>query len=126
MAITATFSGYISVVDSTTGAQALQKVMSSLATTGVSFGETSTLLVPTSPTSISLPIGTVNFLYIKNLSLTNTVTVTWTPQGGASNVVSTLNPGDCIMFAKNGSNGITALSVQASGASTPIEYILAG
>jgi hypothetical protein len=127
MAITAQYSGYISVVDNTTGAQALQKVLSSLATAGTTFQEAQSFAIGTSPVSITLPISPINFLYVKNLSLTNTITVTWTPNGGSSNTVVTLVAGAFIGFAEpSGSNGISALSLTASGASTPVEFIVAG
>jgi hypothetical protein len=69
----------------------------------------------------------VNFVYIKNNHATNTVTVTWTPNGGASAVVQTLEPGSALILSQAvTAAGITALSLQASGASTPVEYILVG
>jgi|SRR5271157_2557431 len=127
MAITATYSGYISIADNTTGVQALQKVLSSLSTTGITFTEMQSFNAGTSPTALTLPVSPTNFMYIKNLHATNTVAVTWTPTGGASNIVLTLVPGAFIGFAEpTGAAGISAITVTASGASTPIEYIFAG
>jgi len=124
MAETVSLAAVISLVDGTTGG--LQK------TVGISFAGTiaavaNGVLIPASPTSITLPIAAVNFVYIKNNHATNTVTVTWTPNGGASAAVQTLEPGSALILSQAvTAAGITALSLQASGASTPVEYILVG
>ncbi len=82
------------------------------------------------PTPISLATAICTQFYLKNIDPNgHTVTVTWTPQGGASAVVQTLLPGDLILFwSKPGgaNNGITALSLTPSAATTLIEYFFGG
>ena len=128
MSISVTLSGSIKASDSVSGTISLSKVLTSLITPGTTFSEAQSLSIPASPTSITLPISPTTFVYIKNLHATQTLTVTWTPNGGASNVVVTLQPGSFIAFGEAvlGLSGITALSVQGSGAATLIEYVLAG
>jgi hypothetical protein len=124
MAVNATFSGQINTSDGNSGTT--QKNISVVAA-GVQVQSASGLLIDTSPTSIAIPNAQANFVYIKNLHASNTLTVTWTPNGGSSNVVVTLEPGGAIILGQSTTGGgITALSVQASGASTPIEYSLVG
>lgn len=120
--------GSIKASDSVSGTIALSKVLTALTTPGLTFSEAQSLSIPNSPTSISLPVSPTTFLYIKNLHATQTLTVTWTPNGGASNIVLTLQPGSWIAFGEAvlGTSGITALSVQGSGAATLIEYVLGG
>jgi hypothetical protein len=83
--------------------------------------------IPNSATAISLPISPCQVVWIKNTGNTNALQVTWTPQGGASNIVISLQPGSGILLieAATGS-GISALSLQAAAASTTVEYYLAG
>lgn len=123
MAITITTGGQMTVTDSTTGIQALQKQLSQVMT-GTSFSEAQTISIGTSATSLTLPLAQANFVYIKNLHASQTVTVSWTPTGGSSATIATLGPGNLIVLA--GANGVTAVSLTASGASTPVEYIIGG
>lgn len=76
----------------------------------------------------TLPIATVQFCYIKNTHATQTIAVTWTPTGGASAIVQTLRPNDFILFSASAGSGsgLTALSLNASGAATTGEMILGG
>lgn len=56
-------------------------------------------------------------LILKNTAASGTLTVTWTPNGGASATVIVLGPGDIISFwhtASGASFGISALSLQSS------------
>jgi hypothetical protein len=80
--------------------------------------------------AITLPITTVQFIYIKNTMApaTNTIAVSWTPTGGASAVVQTLRGGDFIIFSASvgAGSGATALSLNASAAATTCEYVLFG
>lgn len=127
MSITATLSGAIQLTDSTTNSTVYFKSLLNLLMVGTSFQETQTASIGTSPTSIGLPISPVQFLYIKNLHATQTLQVTWTPNGGSSNIVQTLTPGAAILFIQAGTaDGITALSLEGSGAATTCEYVLAG
>jgi hypothetical protein len=128
MSVSVSLTGSIKASDSVSGTIALSKVLTALSTAATSFSEAQSLSIGAAPTAITLPVSPATFLYIKNLHATQTITVTWTPNGGASNVVLTLQPGAYISFGEvvQGLSGITALSVQASGASTPIEYVLGG
>jgi hypothetical protein len=127
MSITAALTGNITLTDSVVGTQQLIKSIASLIFTGTNSSVAQSQNIGASPTTITLPISPTKFVYIKNLHAVNTLTVTWTPNGGASNQVVTLQPSEAIIFCgSNTSGGITALSLQASGASTPVEYILAG
>lgn len=81
----------------------------------------------TTPTSVALPISPTNVVYVKNLSTVNTLTVTWTPTGGASNAVATLEPGSVLMLVEAAAGaGITALSFTANASGTLVDYYLAG
>lgn len=121
------FQGSIQIVDLVTGL--IQSNKTILATLGTATLATmaDTLSVGTGATSIALPISPAQIVYLQNLHATQTITVTWTPNGGSSAVVGTLQPNGAIFLMEpNLVSGITALSVQASGASTPLLYILAG
>jgi hypothetical protein len=78
---------------------------------------------------ITLPASPVLQLYVKNLHATNTVTLIWTPQGGASVTVQVLGPGGVALFWQTATAvtyGITALTLTASGANTPVEMFAGG
>lgn len=76
----------------------------------------------------TLPIATIQFYYLKNTHATQTIQITLTPTGGVSAIVMTLRPGDFIMFSTSAGSGsgFTALSLNASGAATTAEQIMAG
>jgi hypothetical protein len=78
---------------------------------------------------IPLPINPCTELYIRNIDSAKTITVNWTPNGGAANNVILLNPNDQIIFwALPGTTtpGITALSMTPSTAGALVEYFLGG
>ena len=128
MSVSVTLSGSIKATDSVSGTIALSKVLTALVTPGTVFSEASGATVGTSPTALTIPVSPVTFLYIKNTHATQTLTVTWTPNGGASNAVITLQPGSFIAFGESvlGLSGITALTVVGSGASTSYEFVFGG
>ena len=127
MSITAQVLGSIQLSDSATGSSPFIKQFASLLMQGTSYSEAQSLSLPASLTSITLPISPVQFLYIKNLHAVNTILVTWTPTGGSTASILTLQPGSMIMLLEFATGaGITALGLTASGAATPCEYILAG
>lgn len=128
MSVTVSLTGSIKATDSVSGTIALSKVLLGLATVATTFSEAQSLSIGTSPVVLALPISPTTFVYIKNLHATQTVTVTWTPNGGASASILTIQPSGYICFGEvaQGLSGITALQVVASGAATPIEYLLAG
>jgi len=127
MAVTISLTGSIKATDSVAGTIALSKVLTALATVATTFSEASGFSVGTSPVSVTLPISPATFVYIKNTHATQTLTVAWTPNGGASNTVVVLQPGAWLGFGElTALSGITALSLTGSGASTTCEYVLGG
>ena len=125
----------ITAVDSVTGTVQYVKPLSPASAPvqmlGTAFAEAQSLNIGTSPVNLTLPISPALYVYIKNLSTaaTATVTVTWTPTGGASAIVTTLGPNEFLLRAGNNTvanTGITALTVVANTALTPIEYLLGG
>jgi hypothetical protein len=128
LSVNVSITGSIKATDSVSGTIALSKVLTALITPGTTFSEASGGTVGTSPTSITLPTSPTTFVYIKCTHATQTLTVTWTPNGGASNIVVTLQPGSWIGFGEAvlGLSGITALSIVGSGAGTTYEYVLGG
>lgn len=127
MAITATLNGNITVTDGQTGTIAYTKTLAGLSTVGSLFTEAQQIFVGTGGTSISLPVSPTNFLYVKNLHISNTVAVTWTPNGGSGAAIITLQPGSAIIFVEaNLLSGITAMTLTGSASNTNVEYLLAG
>ena len=127
MSITATLAGNIQLTDSTTNATVFTKQLLALLMVGTSFTETNAASIGTSPTSITLPVSPTQFVYIKNLHATQTLAVSWTPTGGSSAVIQTLQPGSVVIFSELAAgSGITALSLTGSGAATTCEMVLAG
>jgi hypothetical protein len=128
MAVTASVKGNITITDNLTGSTSLSKVLNNAYTGTVeSYGQN--VIIGTSPTTVALPVSPSQFVYVKNLSTTssNTVTVTWTPNSGSSASIVILDPGAIIIFSEvTTTNGISALSITASAAGTPVEYILCG
>ena len=128
MSVTVSLTGSIKATDSVAGTIALSKVLTALSTPATNFSEASGATVGVAPTALTLPVSPTTFVYIKNTHATQTLQVTWTPNGGASNIVVTLQPGSFIAFGEAvlGLSGITALTVVGSGASTSYEFVLAG
>jgi len=124
MAVQAQLAGVISLTDNLAGSTQMQKSIN-LSYLGTISEFAQSQQIGTSPTTIPLPGASVQFLYIKNLSANATLTVTWTPNGGAQAQVLPLQPGSLILFLESNSvSGITSLSLQASSAGTPCEYLL--
>lgn len=128
MSVSVSLTGSIKASDSVSGTIALSKVLTSLTTPGTSFSEAQALSIGTSPVTITLPINPTTFAYIKNTHVSQTLTVAWVPNGGASNTVIVLQPGSWIGFGEvvQGLSGITALTLTGSGAGTTCEYVLGG
>jgi len=127
MSININLSGTITVIDSATGLTNLTKSVSAAMIIGSSFTQMQNLNIGTAVTNLSLPVTPVQFVYLKNLHVNQTVAVTWTTPAGGSVSVITLEPGAVIIFTESAPGaGITAISLQASGATTPVEYILGG
>jgi hypothetical protein len=138
MAVTIQLLGQLIANDDATGSVPFKKQIN-LTMLGTSFEETRGLVIGITPVNITLPITPTQVVYVGNLHPTNTVTVSWTPNGGASAVVQTIGPvtqqntpqpaTQGILLVNNnaiGATGITALTVVASGAFTPIELMLGG
>jgi len=72
-------------------------------------------------------------VYIRNIGV-NPVQVTWTPTAGSSAVIQDLAPGAWIAFAQpqtaaavvTATPGITALTLTALTATTPVEFVAIG
>jgi hypothetical protein len=127
MSITASLNGNIQLSDSASGTIAMKKAFAALSMTGTEFTEGQSVSLASGPNVIGLPVSPILFLYVKNLHATNTVAVTWTPNGGASASILTLQPGASIIFMEiTPASGITALTLTASASATPVEYIVAG
>lgn len=127
MSITMGLNGNISVTDSSTGTVALTKIFSGLMMVGTAFTEIQSIAVGTTPVVLGLPISPVSFLYLKNIHPSQSLTVTWTYNGGASNPILNLQPGSMIMFVETFTNaGITALTITGSAVGTTVEYIIGG
>lgn len=127
MSIQIVLSGNIVEQDTVTNAIAASTPVAVTSVVGTTVTRTSVLTISTTPVSLTLPVSPIQFLYIRNTHLTNTVSVTWTPTGGASNVIQLLEPGSFISFGQAAAGaGVTAVSVTGSGAGTTLEYVLAG
>jgi hypothetical protein len=138
MSVSIQLLGQLIATDSSTGTVPFRKQIN-LTMLGTAFEETQGLVIGTTPVTITLPITPTQVVYIGNLHPTNTITVTWTPNGGTSAVVQTIGPvtqqanpqpaTQGILLINNnaiGATGITALSIVASAAFTPIELMLGG
>ena len=128
MSTSISITGSIKATDNVPGTLALSKVFTALTTPTTTFAEASGLTAGTSPVTVILPISPATFVYIKNTHATQTLLVTWTPNGGASNPVITLQPGSYVMFgeAVQALSGITAMTVTGSSSGTTFEYVCAG
>lgn len=86
--------------------------------------------LPGGTNALSLPKSPATQVYIKNIDAAKTVTVAWTPNGGASNNIILLNPGDQIILWCNPAGattpGITAISFTPSVAGCLIEFFFGG
>lgn len=87
------------------------------------------ILTTTSITAIGLPIAQTRQVYVRNTHASAKITVTWTPNGGASATVAVIGPGDAIALwsqTTGSSYGISALSLTADIANTTYEIYLGG
>lgn len=127
MSVTVSLVGQMNLTDSDTGTTQLAKVLTGLATTGSVSELTNTLSLASGANAVALPVSPTQYIYLKNLHPTNTVIVTWTPLGGSSNPVCTLGPGGWIIMGNSSAGGgISALSLNASAAGTPVEFLFLG
>lgn len=87
-------------------------------------------ILPTvNATPQTLPTAIVLQLYFRNTHATAVITVTWTPQGGASVVSKKVAPGGFVAFhdpANPATAGITALSLQSDTINATYEMFLGG
>lgn len=87
------------------------------------------ILTTTSITAIGLPIAQVRQVRIVNTHASAKITVTWTPNGGASATIAVIGPGDGIALwsrTTGSSYGISALSLTADIANTTYSMFLGG
>lgn len=79
---------------------------------------------------ITLPTSPCTQVYIKNIDPVKTITVKWTPNGGAANNVVVLNIGAHIILWDNPvggtTPGITSLTMTPSAAACLVEFLLGG
>lgn len=88
---------------------------------------TNAILTDTNAHSQTLPTTNVLQFYFKNTHATATITLTWTPQGGSSNVVKAVGPGGIVSFWETTTgSGITALSIQSNTSNATYEMFLGG
>jgi len=133
MSILATVTGTIALSDPNTGSLNLSKLLAQTFTGSIS-AQGESVQFGITPTTITLPISPAPLVYVANLSTANTVTVTWTPNAGASAIVQVLQPaasssvngGMLLLANSNTTSGITALSITASGANTAVDYLILG
>lgn len=127
MSISTALNGTIVITDTVTNNLITTKTLATVTFLGSVSSIAETVSIGTSPVSISLPVATTQVVYVKNTHPTQTLTVTWTPNGGSSNPVVTLEPNGVILFSEPSSGGgITALTLTGSGAGTTAEYLLVG
>lgn len=132
MSMTVSLQGMITLTDNLTGSVQMQKQLN-LPITGTVDVQSNGYMVNTTSSNLPVPVSPATFVYIRNLSTTATVTVTWTPNTAISATVIVLQPGavanngSYILFeGTNSSSGITAVSVIASLNLTPIEFLILG
>lgn len=126
MSVTASVSGDLQLTDNQSGSTTFLKALS-LSYSGTVSAFAQQTLIGLTPITIDLQNSNAQFVYIKNIKTTfsSNLTVTWTPNGGASETAITLSPGSAIILCETDAvNGITALSLTASAANTPVEYLL--
>jgi hypothetical protein len=127
MSLTVSVLGQISLTDNLAGSvQMLKALTPSFVGTSGEFAQS--VLIGTSPVAINVPLGLAGFVYVKNVATgggsTPTVTVSWYPNGGISAIIGTLPPGGLVIFSASSTDAITSLTLTASAANTPVEYIL--
>lgn len=131
MSITASAIGRIALSNNLTGATSFTSPLN-LAYAGTLSSYAQGFAIASTPTTISVPNLSGQFLYIKNLASIagQNVLVTWTPQGGSTESALTLSAGASIIFCESDTtNGITALSLTATGTTTTgttVEFLLVG
>jgi hypothetical protein len=127
MAITVSLSASIQAQDVVTNNLLLNKTLAAFSYLGSVSTFAESILVGTTPVVIGLPISPTEVVYVRNTHATQLLTVTWTPNGGSSAVVLTLQPNSYILFGEvNATSGITALTLTGSASNTSCEYFLAG
>lgn len=127
MALLTSLSTAIQIEDAVTNNLILNKTLAAFSFSGSVSTVAEAISVGTSPVTIALPISPTQVVYVRNTHATQTLTVAWTPTGGASNTVVVLQPNGYILFGEpNVTSGITALTLTGSLAGTTCEYILVG
>ena len=128
MSLQAVLNATLTVNDNVPGDISAVKNIQSLSVALSAFNDLPTGVVGTTPVVQTLPATQTCVVIIQNTHATQTLLVTWTPNGGASNPVITLaGPGSIIALVQTASgDGITALSLTGSAAGTTFKMYLAG
>ena len=131
MAVTGQIKGTISLTDNLTGSTSFSKVLNA-AYAGTLSEYAQSFAISSSGTVISVPNGSAQLLYLRNLASTSgqNVSVNWTPTGSVAETVFTLSPGSIIIFSESDAvNGISTLTLTATGTTTigtTVEFLLVG
>lgn len=86
-------------------------------------------LIDTNQTTITLPILQVRQLWVRNTDDAETLTVVWTPYGGAQATIAVLGPNDQLTLwhtTTGATKGVSSLKLTASGANTTFEVFVGG
>jgi hypothetical protein len=111
------------------GIDTITKRMRAENTTAANVELASATLADTNAHSQTLPKSPALQVLVLNTHATAKLTVTWTPQGGASCIAAVLGPGDVLVLwatATSGSAGITALSLQSDTSGQTFDMFLGG
>jgi hypothetical protein len=127
MTASVSLNGNIQATDNVTGTVALTKIFSGLVCTANAFLENAAGSCDTSGEVQSLPVSTVNFVYVKNLHATQTISVSVTPSGGSLEPACVLPPSSAFIYVASASGGgLTEVKLIGSGSGTTFESVFAG
>jgi hypothetical protein len=121
----------LQVIDNTAQLVRINTVVATMVASATASFYESYFQVGAGSTSLVLPVSPVWAVYIKNLHASNTVSVTCTPTGGNAWVSPIVLPAGGVFmywvpYASNpATGGFSVISLQASGAATPVEILLA-
>lgn len=124
--------GSLQVIDNAASVTRISSVLSAIVAQATAAFYDPYLILGVGNTNLVLPAATCWTLYVRNLHVSQTASVTLTPTGGSAWVSPiVLPPAGMILTMVNyssnpGQGGFTACVLTASGASTPVELMVAG